>query len=165
MNTKKYGIGIDLGGTKIAVGICEESEILKKVIFPTKLELGFEGVVSTIISAAEKILEEYDPKNIAGIGIGAAGQVDSETGVVLYAPNLNWNNAPLGSRVSEGLKLKVKVTNDVRAATLAEMKYGGGKGLSSFVNVFIGTGIGAGFVINGALVNGATNSAGEIGHV
>ena len=102
---------------------------------------------------------------IKGVGVGAAGQVDPKTGTVIFAPNLGWKNVPLGNILRESLSLPVEVTNDVRAATLAEFKFGAGKGLDNFVNVFIGTGIGSGLVLNGKLLSGETNSAGEIGHI
>lgn len=162
---QKLSLGVDLGGTKIAAGLCQEGEILKKVIFPTHAAAGFDGVISVILGAVEKVLEGRDHKDIIGLGIGSAGQVNAETGEVIYAPNLKWQNAPLGSALSKALKLKVKVLNDVRAATVAEHKFGNGKGLDNFANIFIGTGVGSGFVVNGRLVNGATNSAGEVGHI
>ncbi len=161
----QYSLGIDLGGTKIAVGLCQNGEIIKKTIFPTRPAAGFDGVVNVIVEAAEKVMEGIDRKKILGAGIGSAGQIDAETGDVIYSPNLNWKNAPLGKTVEERLKMPVKVLNDVRAATVAEQKYGNGKGHNSFVNIFVGTGVGSGMVINGQLVNGSTNTAGEIGHI
>ncbi|MBU1106889.1 MAG: ROK family protein [Candidatus Riflebacteria bacterium] len=161
---KNLSIGVDLGGTKIAVGLCRDGEILKKVIFPTHAAAGFDGVISVILGAIEKVMEGQNHKDILGLGIGSAGQINAATGEVIYSPNLNWRNAPLGNTIAKAIDLKVQVLNDVRAATLAELKFGNGKGLDSFANVFVGTGIGSGFVINGKLINGATNSAGEVGH-
>lgn len=163
--SKKLSLGIDLGGTKIAVGLCKNGEILKKVIFPTQPAAGFAGVISVILGAVEKVIEGHDKKEISGVGIGSAGQINAETGEVIYSPNLGWRNAPLGGELKKALGLKIAVLNDVRAATVAEHKFGNGKGLQNFANIFVGTGVGGSFVINGQLVNGATNSAGEIGHV
>ncbi|GAB4282586.1 MAG: ROK family protein [Candidatus Rifleibacteriota bacterium] len=161
----KVSLGIDLGGTKIAVGLCQDGEILKKVIFPTQASKGFDKVISVILEAYEYVTAGFDKNKIAGIGIGAAGQINGSTGDVIYSPNLNWRNAPLAKILEDKLGHEVKVLNDVRAATVAEHKYGNGKGCDNFVNIFVGTGVGSGFVINGQLVNGFTNSAGEIGHV
>lgn len=161
----RLSVGIDLGGTKIAAGLCRGGEILKKAVVPTHANLGFDAVIEAMAGAAREAMGNTDPGTISGIGIGAAGQIDSGTGAVLYAPNLGWTNAPLGRRLSEALGLPVRVVNDVRAATIAEWKYGAGKGLDSFVSIFLGTGVGSGFVFNGALYEGATNSAGEIGHI
>ena len=162
---KNLSIGVDLGGTKVAVGLCSNGEILKKTIYPTQSHNGFEGVISTIISAVKSVLGDVELKDIRGLGIGAAGQINPATGEVIYAPNLNWKNAPLGRVLEDKLGLPVKVLNDVRAATVAEQKFGNGKGLQNFGNVFIGTGVGSGWVLNGKLLNGHTNSAGEIGHI
>jgi glucokinase len=161
----KFTIGIDLGGTKIAAGLCEEGTILKKVLFPTAASRGFESVVAVMADACRKVAEDVPPDQIAGVGVGAAGQIDPATGAVLYAPNLGWEKAPLGQELGRACALPIRVVNDVRAATMAEWKWGNGRGCNTFLNVFIGTGIGSGLVVNGHLVTGATNSAGEIGHI
>jgi len=163
--TQKFSLGIDLGGTKIAVGLCHGEEIIKKAIFPTQASAGFDGVVAVILEAVAKVMADHKLSDIRGAGIGSAGQINAETGEVIYSPNLGWNNAPLGGTVAKALGVPVKVLNDVRAATVAEHKFGNGRGLASFGNIFVGTGVGSGFVINGQLLNGATNSAGEIGHI
>ncbi|RCK78562.1 MAG: Glucokinase [Candidatus Ozemobacter sibiricus] len=158
-------IGIDLGGTKIAAGLCREGEVLHKVVVPTNAAQGFDAVVAAMAEAARQAMGDTDPAAVRGVGVGAAGQIDSQTGAVLYAPNLNWRQAPLGQKLAEALRLPVRVVNDVRAATMAEWKYGAGKGLHSFINIFLGTGVGSGLVLNGTLCEGATNTAGEIGHI
>lgn len=162
---KNLSIGVDLGGTKVAVGLCNNGEILKKSIYPTQANAGFDAVISTILQAVKNVIGDTPLKDIRGLGIGAAGQINPSSGEVIYAPNLHWKNAPLGKTIETALGLPVKVLNDVRAATVAELKFGNGKGLRNFGNIFIGTGVGSGWVINGELVNGATNSAGEIGHI
>ncbi len=162
---KALTIGIDLGGTKIATGLCKGGEILKKVLLPTEANRPADAVLNTVLESCRLAMKDVSPSDIAGIGVGAAGQVDPKTGCVLYAPNLNWSKVPLGEFLGGALKLPVKVTNDVRAATIAEWRYGAGKGLRHFINVFVGTGIGSGLVLNGELLEGATNSTGEIGHI
>lgn len=164
-SAKNLSLGIDLGGTKVAVGLCSNGEILKKAIFPTQASAGFDGVISVILGAVEKVMEGHTARELLGVGIGSAGQINAATGEVIYSPNLGWRNAPLGDTLAQALGLPVKVLNDVRAATVAEQKFGNGKGLANFGNIFVGTGVGSGFVMNGQLLNGATNSAGEIGHV
>ena len=162
---EKYSIGIDLGGTKVAAGLCSNGKIIKKVIFPTHAKAGQKAVIDVVLHSFEKVCSGIDASDISGIGIGCAGQINSITGEVIYSPNLNWRSIPLGSIVKDALKLPVQVLNDVRAATVAEHKYGNGRGLNNFCNIFVGTGIGSGFVLNGQLLNGSTNSAGEIGHI
>lgn len=161
----KMSVGIDLGGTKIAAGICSRGKILKKSIFPTNPAKGFSGILEVISETFAQVTCGYDKEIIKGVGIGSAGQIDPESGNVIFSPNLNWHNEPLGKVLSEKINLPVKVVNDVRAATLAEFKYGNGKGCKNFVNIFVGTGIGSGFVMNGKLLNGVTNTAGEMGHI
>ncbi|HNW34656.1 MAG TPA: ROK family protein, partial [Candidatus Ozemobacteraceae bacterium] len=160
-----HTIGIDLGGTKIAAGLCKNGKIIRQFIVLTHAERSSDAVLETMIEAARKAIADTPVTDIAGIGIGAAGQIDPLTGSVIYAPNLNWKDVPLGKTLAKALSLPVRVTNDVRAATIAEWRYGAGKGLDNFMNIFVGTGIGSGMVLNGQLAEGATNSAGEIGHI
>lgn len=160
-----FALGIDLGGTKIAVGLCRSGHIEKKIVVPTPVSQGAEAMIEAMVQAARDAMTGCDMTEVAGVGVGAAGQIDARTGTVLYAPNLGWDKVPLGERLQHALGLRVRVVNDVRAATIAELHYGAGKGCSSFVNIFVGTGIGSGWVVNGALLEGTTNSAGEIGHI
>jgi len=162
---RKYTVGIDLGGTKIAAGLCENGKILEKIVVPTNASKGVDAVMATISQAARLAMKGVEPACVSGVGVGAAGQVHPKNGSVVYAPNLGWNNVPLAEKLAADICLPIKVINDVRAATIAEWKYGAGVGLHDFANIFLGTGIGSGFVLNGILLEGTTNSAGEIGHV
>lgn len=164
MKEGNYSVGVDLGGTKVAASLCQDGKALKKVIFPTHASSGQKAVIGVILKAIKKVTESVEKSEISGVGIGSAGQINSMTGEVIYSPNLNWKSVPLGTCIKDALGLPVQVMNDVRAATVAEHKYGNGRGLTNFCNIFVGTGIGSGFVLNGQLLNGATNSAGEIGH-
>jgi glucokinase len=94
-----------------------------------------------------------------------AGQVERETGVIRFAPNLGWRDVDLGSRLQKELGMHVVVTNDVRAATFGEWQHGAGQALDDMVCLFIGTGIGGGVVSGGRLLEGCRNSAGELGHM
>ncbi len=163
--TKHCALGVDLGGTKIAAGLCREGQIIRKTIVPTRPDLTPDDIIESMALACREVMSGWDGEPIRGVGVGAAGQIDAATGAVLYAPNLRWTDVPLGATLSKKLDLPVKVVNDVRAATMAEWKFGAGKGLENFVNIFLGTGIGSGFVLNGRLLEGVTNSAGEIGHI
>ncbi|MBF0406759.1 MAG: ROK family protein [Candidatus Riflebacteria bacterium] len=162
--TGLYSVGIDLGGTKIAVGLCSEGIIRKKVLKPTNAEKGPIEVIKVMSDAVKEACEGVPAEKISGVGVGAAGQIDAVTGKVIYAPNLGWENVHLAEVLKKNLSMNIKVTNDVRAATIAELYYGAGKGLTDFLNIFVGTGIGSGFVINGKIIEGVTNTAGEIGH-
>lgn len=162
--SQPFALGIDLGGTKIAVGLCRSGHLEKKVLVPTPVAHGAKAMIAAMVKASREAMAGCDPAEIAGVGVGAAGQIDARTGTVIYAPNLGWEKVPLGEELQRALGLRVRVVNDVRAATIAELHYGAGKGCSTFVNIFVGTGIGSGWVVNGALLEGITNSAGEIGH-
>jgi glucokinase len=99
-----------------------------------------------------------------GIGVAAAGQIDPATGVVVQAPNLGWHEIPLRASLESATGTRVIVENDVRAAAWGEFRHGAGQGTGSLVAVFVGTGVGSGAVLNGALWHGAGNAAGEVGH-
>lgn len=101
---------------------------------------------------------------MASIGVAAAGQIHPETQAVVYAPNLNWQDVPLKTRLESRLKLPVWVENDVRAAAWGEFCFGAGRGSQSLLAVFVGTGVGSGAILAGHLWRGAFNVAGEIGH-
>ncbi len=107
------------------------------------------------------MLDEHPAR---GVGVACAGQIHPETGTVVYAPNLQWRDVPLGRVLRDSLRLPVVVENDVRAAAWGEFCFGVGPGVSSLLAVFVGTGVGSGAVLGGALWRGAHNSAGEIGH-
>jgi glucokinase len=157
-------IGVDLGGTKVAAAILDgEGNILSSHKYPTNSEKGSDSVVADLVGWINERLqkEKYNPK---ALGIGVAGQIDVN-GTVRSAPNLNWRDVPLKTRLEEKLGLPVIVTNDVRAATLGEWEYGSGKGVNDLVVLFVGTGIGGGVITNGRLLTGCTNTAGELGHI
>jgi len=100
----------------------------------------------------------------SGVGVACAGQIHPRTGTVVYAPNLGWRDVPLAATLRNALGVNVAVENDVRAAAWGEFRFGAGLGVSSLLAVFVGTGVGSGAVLGGALWRGATNGAGEIGH-
>lgn len=159
-------IGIDLGGTNIkAALITDEGNIVAKKKIPTMSDLGNEEVAKRIshliIDLTE--LKEDGLKQIIGVGIGVPGQPNREEGKVILAPNLSWHNVPL----TEMLKipsLPVFLENDANLAALGEAWTGAGRDSQNLVMITIGTGIGAGIIINGDLYLGACGSAGELGH-
>lgn len=160
-----YAIGVDLGGTKIEVGLVDETgKIHKKLRVPTEAQGGFSVVQSQIISAVNEIRGGLSD-SIVGVGIGVAGQIEKDTGVVNFAPNLNWHNVHLKENLEQALQTKIIVLNDVRAATWGEWLYGAGKGCDNLVCLFVGTGVGGGIVVDNNLLTGCCNSFGEIGHI
>lgn len=162
---KRWAIGVDLGGTKIlAARVDSEGKIIRRIRAATDLSRGPEGVKDEIVSAAKQLALDAGTKP-AGIGVGVAGQVDPKTGRVRFAPNLGWANEPFKEDLDRALGIPVVVTNDVRAATWGEWLHGAGRGYENLVCLFVGTGIGGGVVLNGRVITGCSNSAGELGHI
>lgn len=162
---KKMAIGIDLGGTKIALGrVDEEGALLELVHSATETGGGYGAVVGQVVEGVGKLCAGPAPR-VVGIGIGVAGQVDPENGAVIFGPNLDWHDVPLREDIEKACGLPVVVTNDVRAATWGEWLFGAGRGVKDLVCVFVGTGIGGGIVCGGRPLEGCSNTAGEIGHM
>jgi glucokinase len=160
-----WTIGIDIGGTKIELaGVDLLGNVIRRVRIETRTGELPGTVEADMIQAIHQVREGLDYPPI-GVGIGMAGQIEPETGVVRFAPNLNWLEVPLQSDMSEALGLPVFVTNDVRAATLGEWLFGAGHGCDDLLCLFVGTGIGGGIVTGGRLVTGCSNTAGELGHI
>lgn len=161
-----FTVGVDLGGTKILVALVDaRGHVVTTIRRETAVEAGFDRVAGQILDATKASMEGVDRGDIEGVGVGVAGQVAPDDGVVLNAPNLFWEDAPLKSTLEGGLGLPVTVLNDVRAATWGEWLYGAGRGTHDLTAVFIGTGIGGGVVSGGRMLTGCTNTAGELGHM
>lgn len=154
-------VGVDIGGSKICVVTMSESgKVIKEFSFPTKVLSNPKPVIHDIVEHIKKL-----KLNLHSIGIGVAGQVDTSTGLVHFGPNLDWHNVSLGTLFENEFKVTVKVFNDVRAGTYAEWKFGAGKNAKDMVCLLIGTGIGGGIVSGNHLLTGASNTAGELGHI
>lgn len=165
MESDDWAVGVDLGGTKVEVGrVDRDGRIVQRVRRRTDVEGGAEAVVEEIASAARDLCSGADGSP-AGFGVGVAGQVDSDGGVVRFAPNLRWEDVPLGRMLGDALGLSVAVTNDVRAATWGEWLHGAGRRCDHVVCIFVGTGVGGGVVSHGRVLEGHTNAAGELGHM
>lgn len=163
---KRYIIGVDLGGTKIAVGIVtEDGKILKKKKEKTKIQEGPGGIVNQMLNLTEDVSRGY-LKDVKAIGIGAAGPLNTREGLLLCPPNLpNWENTQLISPFEKKFKVPTYLENDANAAALAELLFGAGKGCKNIVYLTISTGIGGGIIIDGKLYTGSNNNAGEVGHM
>lgn len=166
-----YALGVDLGGTKILAGVVDvqTGEVRSSVFRRTQPEHGEENVFHRLVGVAREAIVEADVARtqIRAIGIGVAGQVDTEHGILTRAPNLPEDlvGIPLAHRLGEEIHLPVTVVNDVVAAAAGEAHFGAGRDYSNFVCVFIGTGIGGAVYQNGQPYVGATNTAGELGHM
>lgn len=165
----KNRIGIDVGGTNIKFALVSpKGEILYSNSIPTRSEMGYEYTVNNMKQAITTLLSETNSKkeDIEGIGFGFPGQVDYKTGVVKNLPNIpGWVEVPIAQIIEKEFGITTKIDNDVRCAALGELNYGAGKGCENLICITVGTGIGSGIIINGKLVRGASNAAGEIGHI
>ena len=162
-------VGVDLGGTKVlAAVVSAKGKIKAEAKNRTPAEAGPNAVLDTIVSTIEQAVDSAGLKlsEVAGIGIGAPGVVDTATGYVRYAPNLSfWDEVPLGTYLEGHLKRPVVVGNDVDVATYGEFSLGAGAGCESMVGIFPGTGIGGALILHGELHSGTRGSAAEIGHM
>ena len=150
-------IGIDIGGTKCAVVLGDEKQIIKKIKFDTK---DCKRTVEEIMSAVEAIGEGD------AIGISCGGPLDSGRGVIMSPPNLpDWNDVHIVDMLTGRFGIPAYLCNDANACALAEWKYGAGRGTQNMVFLTFGTGLGAGLILNGRLYEGACGMAGEVGHV
>jgi glucokinase len=161
--------GVDLGGTTTKIAfISQEGEILHKWEIPTDNSNEGEYITTNIAKSIDEKLNELGQSKeiLAGVGMGAPGPVDYETGIILNAVNLGWkDNFPLQSSLEEATKLPAAVENDANAAALGEMWQGAGNGANDLVFVTLGTGVGGGVVANGNIVQGVNGAGGEIGHI
>lgn len=166
---KRYSIGIDLGGTKILIALVDKltGEVLSYVKKKTKKDKGQKNIIRKITEGIGELFEEtsIEKSQISSIGIGAAGQVDRENGILVGAPNLDCYDVHIRDLIFEHFHIPVFLGNDVEIATIGEMKFGAAKECDDFVCIFVGTGVGSSIVKNGEIIRGATGTAGEIGHI
>ena len=173
----RWAIGIDLGGTAIKAAIVDEtSGIVTDRSIPTETTSGPSGIVAQL---AEIISDLYhlasqtmDPACCAGIGLGAPGAVNADTGTLSYPPNLpGWTVFPLRDTLQQFLKqqkelsIPVFIDNDANAAAFGEALYGAGREFRDFLMVTLGTGVGGGIILNRKLYRGSNGTAGEVGFV
>lgn len=163
-----YYVGVDLGGTKILAGVFQSQlKCLGRTKLSTKPERGSGEVIDRVAKCVSDAIDECDlqKKQIRGIGLGAPGAVDPDAGDVLFAPNLGWEKLPLAKELEKRLQIPVFLENDCNICTLgvSEVEYGGKP--KNLFGIFIGTGIGAGWILDGKLYSGFNRTAGEIGHM
>lgn len=161
-------IGIDLGGTNIAVGVVNEAgELLVKHSVPTNPSRGFMSVVKDMadasIAAAEKA--GLTIEDISAVGVGVPGAVDTKESSVILAVNLGWKGVPLGDELNKYLDTPVFLGNDADCAALGETFSGSAKDCESAIMVTLGTGIGVGIIMNNKIFCGCDGNGTEPGHI
>ncbi|WP_168123719.1 ROK family protein [Paenibacillus sp. HB172176] len=160
-------IGIDIGGTKIAIGfVNEKGEVIAKSSLKTDLDLSPADMLAKVAQEIRRMTEEQGIplSDMSGIGIGAPGPLNTKTGKLVCPPNLkSWWDFPVVETLQSLLPLPIKMENDATAATLAEKWVGAAQDAEHFVFLTISTGIGAGIYLHGKLITGATGNAGDAG--
>lgn len=160
-------VGVDLGGSSIQAGVLDgDDRIIASHTAETAAHEGEQAVLDRIEAAVDRVLSEagLERRELAGIGVGAPGALDIPRGIVLKAVNLRWRDMPLAQRLGERFSLPVTLDNDVNVAAWGEHELGAGRDQGDMLAVFVGTGVGAGLVLNGRIYHGHHFTAGEIGH-
>jgi len=161
-------IGIDLGGSKIVLGLIgPQDEILARRRIDTRADAGLDSVVERIAVEVDALQATLPPAaTIAAVGVGAPGPLDHIRGELLTLVNLpEISNTPFRRALSERLSLPVALDHDAKTAALGEFHFGAGQARNSMIYIVIGTGVGAAIIYQGALLYGESNSAGESGHM
>ena len=171
-------IGVDLGGTQFRTAVLRGAELISRVAQHTGEDTAPEHLIPRIFNAIQQALDEARTtlEQVAGIGIATPGPLDHRTGIVYDPPNMpGWDRVPLrdifeqhfslASKEGNAAQLRVFVENDANAAGLGEYLFGIGRGCSNMVYLTISTGIGGGVIVDGKIVEGASGTAGELGHM
>jgi glucokinase len=166
---KKIWAGVDIGGTKTAVALCSEApEVLARVEFPTLPTLGPDRALNLIKQTIHELIDAngIHHDQLESIGVSCGGPLDRASGIIQAPPNLaTWVDVPITSILQAEFGVPCRLENDANAGAVAEHRFGAGKGTEHMVFLTMGTGMGAGIIANGRLYHGATDLAGEIGHV
>jgi glucokinase len=161
-------IGIDIGGTSAAVGLVDENyNVLYKTSISTNDCKTENAITEKLIKCVHELinLSGVSLDEVESIGIGSPGSIDIENGVVVRAGNLPFNNTPITKILENEFHKKVYLDNDANCAAWGEFNAGAAKEYNSLVMITLGTGIGGGIIVDGKLLHGVDNRAGEIGHI
>jgi glucokinase len=167
---KRFTIGVDVGGTNVKMGLVSpQGAILSRAILDTKsFNKNKQKLIDAIVVAILGLISEkrLAAKDILGVGLGLPGPIDAERGMVNFLPNIpGWKNVPLTNILRKKLCLPTFIDNDVNLITLGEWTFGAGRNYRNLMCMTLGTGVGAGLVLNGSLYRGEGFSAGELGHM
>jgi len=168
----RRALGVDFGGTKVLAAVVdvETGKVLGAAKKKTKRGEEADQLMDRLFTTCEDALAAAKVERaseLAGIGVGIAGQVDAGRGILRGAPNLSHAivDLPMAKLLSERFGIPTALRNDVQIAANGEARFGAGRGVDNFVCVFVGTGVGGAIVHDGEIVRGATGTAGEIGHI
>lgn len=160
-----YSIGVDIGGMSIKVGIVDKNgTIVKRDDIVTDVNGGADKIIADIAQSICGLVDIRDSE-FAGIGVGCPGAVNTQTGVVNRAYNLEWTDVELAAGLKKHIGKPVRISNDANAAALGETMFGIGKSYTNTVMITLGTGVGGGAVLDGKLYEGNEGKGGELGHM
>jgi glucokinase len=161
MSSSKY-LGVDIGGTKVQVGVVQDGELIQEVRFETSASASKEQILAELVHNVTPLVTA----DVAGIGIGVPGLVDEEEGIVHNVQNIpSWREVHLKQHLAGYFDKPVYLTNDANAFAIGEKMYGQGRPYTNLVGLALGTGLGAGIIINHQLYSGTLSSAGEFGMI
>ena len=168
--TPPYVLGFDIGGTKTALVLGTlDAQIARRAELPTPVTEPFERAFEMIGAFAQRFLGSCRADGLPApqaVGVAVGGPLDIERGILFAPPHLKqWGQAPLKQRLEEWFGLPVFVEHDGNAGALAEFYFGAGRGVSNLIFLTMGTGLGAGIIVDGAIYHGSTDAAGEVGHI
>ena len=162
-----YRIGVDLGGTNIAVGVVnEELKIIGRGKVKTKAPRPAEEIFDDIALAVELAVKDagISMDDVVSVGVGTPGSVNKDNGYIEFSNNLEFNQVPAKEMLEARIGKPIFLENDANCAALGEAIAGVGKGVGNFVAVTLGTGVGSGIIVNGKIVSGVNYTGGEMGH-
>ncbi len=167
----EYYIGVDLGGTYTKTGILRvqdgSTEVYGFTEAPTPTD-SRDALIDSIVEAVRRMLKDHDLPTSAcsGLGIGAPGPLNRARGVILHLPNIpGMSNLPLRDRIGDALGIPAVLENDANAAAMGEYLFGAGRDVQSMIMLTLGTGVGGGIIVDGQILHGAHDIAGEVGHI
>ncbi len=167
--TKRYTIGVDIGGTKVLTALLDEQfKVVTSLKSKVKLSKGRSYFLDTIVDHCRGVIEQgqVSPKKIAAVGVGCPGMIEFPKGIVCLSPNIAFlKNYALQEKLKKRLKIPVFVENDVNAGLYGEYRLGSAKGYKHVFGIFLGTGVGGAMILDGKLFRGVTGGAGEVGHI
>ncbi|MCM8811671.1 MAG: ROK family protein [Candidatus Omnitrophica bacterium] len=159
-----WTIGIDIGGTFVKYGLVKGGRVAGERSFSTSRFSSPRQLQDRLVLAARELIGGH--RGVAGVGIGIPGLVKYPEGIVKTCVNIpGWKNVPLRRLLQKRLHVPVQVENDVNVMTLAEWRYGAGRGADDLLCMTLGTGVGGGLVLNGRFYRGWGGTAGEVGHM
>jgi glucokinase len=166
----RWVLGVDIGGTNLVVAAVPFGGGPPRGLRRSPTNRSPDAAVDEVTRLAAEVVREAIERHgcsvdqLLGVGIGCPGPLDVDLGLVIATPNLGWRDYPIRDRIAERLALPATLDNDANCATYGEYWQGAGRGARSLVGVTLGTGIGGGIILDGAIVRGASNVAGELGH-